>query len=64
MAAGTPGSLSAMNNIAHEGNALPLAVVLTGLWIVLNTNDPMSETWNYIFGIAIGLLALVALVRD
>jgi hypothetical protein len=53
-----------MNNLTHEGNALPFAVVLTGLWIVLNTHDPMSETWNYIFGIAIGVLALIALVRD
>ena len=51
-------------NLVHEGNALPFAVFLTGLWIVLNTNDPLSETWDYIFGIAIGVLALVALFRD
>lgn len=51
-------------NLVHEGNALPFAVFLTGLWIVLNTNDPLSETWNYVFGIVIGALALVALFRD
>lgn len=48
---------------ADVGNALPLAVVLTGLWIVLNTNDPLSEGWNYIFGFAIGILGVVAFFR-
>lgn len=51
-------------NRAHIGNALPAAVVLTGLWIILNTNDPLDETWNYLFGIVIGILGLVALLRD
>ena len=51
-------------NHANVGNALPFAVFLTGLWIVLNNNDPLSETWNYVFGFAIGILALVALFRD
>ena len=51
-------------NIANESNAVPFAVVLVGLWIVLNTNDPLSETWNYIFGIAIAALGLIALLRD
>lgn len=49
---------------ANVGNALPFAVVLTGLWIVLNQHDPLSETWNYVFGFAIGILGLVALVKD
>jgi len=48
---------------ADVGNALPAAAVLTGLWIVLNTNNPMSEFWNYLFGIAIGILGLIALLR-
>jgi hypothetical protein len=48
---------------ANVGNALPFAVVLTGLWIVLNTNSPLDETWNYLFGFAIGILGLVALLR-
>jgi hypothetical protein len=48
---------------ANIGNAAPLAVVLAGLWIVLNTNDPLSEGWNYIFGFAIGILGLVALFK-
>ena len=51
-------------NYANVGNALPLAVLLTGVWIVLNTNDPLGETWNYLFGFAIGILGLVALFRD
>jgi hypothetical protein len=51
-------------NRANIGNAIPLAVLLTGLWIVLNTNDPLDETWNYLFGFAIGILGLVALFRD
>jgi hypothetical protein len=55
--------LAAMNR-AHIGNALPAAVVLTGLWIVLNTNDPLEETWNYLFGFAIGILGLLVLFRD
>lgn len=49
---------------ANIGNAVPLAVLLTGIWIVCNTNDPLSETWNYLFGFAIGILGLVALFRD
>jgi hypothetical protein len=31
-------------NYANVGNALPAAVVLTGLWIVLNTNSPLTDT--------------------
>jgi hypothetical protein len=50
---------------AHEGSALPFAVFLAGLFIVLNAGDkPLDDTWQYIFGIAIGILALVALFRD
>lgn len=51
-------------NHANLGNALPFAVLLTGLWIVLNTNSPLDETWNYLFGFVIGILGLVALLRD
>jgi hypothetical protein len=49
---------------AHPGNAVPAAVVLTGLWIVLNTNSPLSEFWDYVFGFAIGILGLVAIFND
>jgi hypothetical protein len=48
---------------ANVGNALPAAVVLTGLWIVLNTNSPLTDTWDYVFGFAIGILGLVAIFR-
>lgn len=48
---------------AHIGNAIPFAVVLTGLWIILNfVGEPLDETWNVVFGLAIGGLGLAALL--
>ena len=40
-----------------------LAVLLTGIWLVLQSQQPVNKTLTLIFGILVAVLALVDLVR-
>lgn len=40
-----------------------LAVVLVGIWLVIQSQQPVSSTLTLIFGIAVAALALIDVLR-
>lgn len=40
-----------------------LAVVLIGIWLILQSQQPVNATLTLVFGIAVAVLALVDLLR-
>jgi len=48
-----------------QRNALPIAVFLLALWLLLNSagDKPVDDTWSIVIAIAAGALAVVAFRR-